>query len=148
MKIILLKDVAKLGKKFDVKTVADGHALNQLIPRGLAQVATPALVKKVELMKAEEAKKMAEENARIAVLMGKIKGAVVHVEEKANEKGVLFSSIPKGIVVKRLSDVVGAEIPADIIQIPAHLKEVGEHTVEARHNGTSVKFSVVVVAQK
>jgi large subunit ribosomal protein L9 len=54
MKVILLKDVAKMGKKNDIKNVSDGHALNFLIPQGLVEVATPKSLKKVEVIKSRE----------------------------------------------------------------------------------------------
>ena len=55
MKVILLKDVAKLGKKYEVKEVPDGHATNFLIPRGLVEIATSGGLKKVELSREKEA---------------------------------------------------------------------------------------------
>ena len=54
MRVILLKDVAKVGQKFDVKDVADGYAINFLIPRGLVEAATEANVRKVEGRKKKE----------------------------------------------------------------------------------------------
>jgi LSU ribosomal protein L9P len=48
MKVVLMQDVPKLGTKFQVVEVSDGYARNYLIPRGLAQPATPALLKEVE----------------------------------------------------------------------------------------------------
>ena len=58
MKIILLKDVAKLGKKYEIKTVSDGHALNLLIPKGFAVAATldakKRLAKQIALMDTEK----------------------------------------------------------------------------------------------
>jgi large subunit ribosomal protein L9 len=54
MRIILLHDIPKVGKKYDIKNVSDGHALNLLIPKGLAEVATPAAQKKVEKLKMED----------------------------------------------------------------------------------------------
>ena len=52
MKIILLKDISKLGRKYDTKTVSDGHAINLLIPQGLAIAATKDAVKRIESLKA------------------------------------------------------------------------------------------------
>jgi len=48
MKVVLLHNVPKIGKKYEIKNVSDGHALNFLIPKGLAQVATPAAEKKAK----------------------------------------------------------------------------------------------------
>src|SRR3990167_742911 len=53
MKIILLEDVKKIGKKFDVKDVSDGYAKNFLFPKGLAEVATPSALKELEKKKTE-----------------------------------------------------------------------------------------------
>ena len=51
MKVILLNDVPKLGKKHDVKEVSNGHALNLLLPQGLAIAATPQAMKRATVEK-------------------------------------------------------------------------------------------------
>ncbi len=51
MKVILLKDVQALGRKFDIKDVADGHASNFLLPKKLAEMATEKALKRLEEMK-------------------------------------------------------------------------------------------------
>ena len=52
MRVIFLKDVPKIGKKFEIKNISDGHALNFLIPQGAVKIATPDAVKNVEALKA------------------------------------------------------------------------------------------------
>ena len=63
MKVILLNDVAKVGRKYDIKDVAEGYAQNMLLPRGLAKVATKDAIAKVEQLKANDLtnKKIQEE---------------------------------------------------------------------------------------
>ncbi len=55
MKVILLKDIQSVGRKFDVKEVADGHAMNFLFPRKLAEMATDKSLKRIEQMKNQNA---------------------------------------------------------------------------------------------
>ena len=62
MKIILLKDIAKVGKRYDVKDVNSGHALNFLIPKGLAVSATKEAIKRIDLEKARKAGEIKVQN--------------------------------------------------------------------------------------
>ena len=84
MKVILLKDVRKVGQKYDVKTVSDGHALNLLIPQGLAIAATTEALKRVE---AEKAKMVGAQKIHEELLAKNLKdldGKVLTVKGKAN----------------------------------------------------------------
>src|SRR6266850_366694 len=93
MKVILLKNVDKLGKKFDIKEVSNGHALNLLMPQGLAIAATPAAIKRVE---AEKAKSEGERKVHEELLiqnLAAIEGATVSISGKANDKGHLFAGL-------------------------------------------------------
>jgi large subunit ribosomal protein L9 len=135
MKIILLKDVQKIGKRFDVKNVADGHALNFLIPRGLAQVATPQAVAKID---AEKQKVMAEEKIQEELLaknLDTIKGLKLTLKEKANEKGHLFAGVTKEILVTEILKATRLNLDPDFIKLDKPIKTVGEHkvVVEALH---------------
>ena len=62
MKVLLIKDVYKLGRAGDVKKVADGFGRNYLLPQGLAVLATPGALKPVESIRASAAVRRAEVN--------------------------------------------------------------------------------------
>src|SRR4051812_13694300 len=95
MKIILLKDVPKVGKRYDVKNVADGYALNMLIPRGLAQVATNDAVKRVELAKSNDMTQKKIQDELLVKNLEIIKNLTLTLKERANEKGSLFAGVTR-----------------------------------------------------
>lgn len=127
MKVILLKNVAKLGKKFEIKDVSDGHALNMLIPQGVAEVATPAALKKLETRKAQEAEALKRAEEALAKNLKTISGKVYEVKTNVNEKGHLFAAIDSEAVSKLIKDESSVEIPAHYIQLEKPIKEAGEH---------------------
>ena len=93
MQIILLKDVEKLGLRGDVVDVARGYARNYLLPRKLAETATPARVAEIERVEAARAKheaRSAEQAQEIAELLGK---TVLRFDVKAGPTGSLFGSV-------------------------------------------------------
>lgn len=144
MKIILQKDVAKLGRKFDIKEVSSGHALNLLIPQGLAIPATPDAIKKTET---ERAKSEGERRIHNDLLVKNIKdldGISLQIVGKANEKGHLFAGIHKESIVEELFKQTKLQIDPSFILMEHPLKEVGEHTVEVNGAGKTAKFKVVI----
>ena len=129
MKVILLKDVPKIGRKYDIKNVADGFALNKLIPQGSAKVATDAEVKKVnDLKKIEEAERKIQEDLIMKNMNG-IDNKVIIITAKANAKGHLFAQLHNIEIVKAVKDTIGADIAEDMIVLPKPIKETGEHLV-------------------
>src|SRR3989344_7880858 len=102
MKVILLKDDAKLGKKFDDKNVSDGHALNYLIPRGEVEHATDALIKKIDETKVQEKAKIEKALHESAEKMQALSKQGIIMSGKANEKGHLFAAIHKAEIAGEL----------------------------------------------
>jgi large subunit ribosomal protein L9 len=93
MQIILLTDVEKLGLRGDVVDVARGYARNYLLPRRMAETATPALVAELRRVDAQRAKheaRTAEQASEIAEVLGK---TVLRFEVKAGPTGSLFGSV-------------------------------------------------------
>ena len=74
MKVMLIKDVYKLGRAGDVKRVADGYGRNFLIPQGLAVLATPGALKQIERIKAQAEIRRTEQNEELKGLAGEIEG--------------------------------------------------------------------------
>lgn len=147
MKIILLKDIQKVGKKYDIKNVADGYALNLLIPKGLAQVATPQAEKNIEAMKAKD---MVEKKIQGELLLKNlevIKTLVLHLKEKANDKGHLFAGITKERIVEEIIKSARLNIDSETIQLEKPIKEVGEHKVVVEVLGKKAEFKVIVEAE-
>lgn len=147
MKVIFLQDVGGLGRKFDIKNVADGYALNFLIPRRLAEPAT----KKAE-EKAKVEKDRIEKERKIAtdLLLKNIKNisdANVSISGKASEKGHLFAGIHKEEISKALKDQCRIDIPASLISLEHPVKEVGDHKIEIKLGDKTASFKLTVKAE-
>ncbi|MFA5173009.1 MAG: 50S ribosomal protein L9 [Candidatus Paceibacterota bacterium] len=125
MKIILLEDVKKIGRRFEVKNVSDGYARNFLIPRGLAKIADSKSVEKIELEKKSALVKNEEKNYLALKEKEKISGRVFEISRKAGEKGELFGSVSE----KDISQIFEKEfgfLPFKI-EFESHLKTLGEY---------------------
>jgi large subunit ribosomal protein L9 len=147
MKIILLKDVAKVGKRYEVKNVADGYALNLLIPKNLAIVATPDAMSRVKL---EQDREMGEQKVHLDLLMKNMKaidGAKVTIKEKANEKGHLFAGIHKLELVPHIEKQTGVQIDPEYLILDKPVKELGEHKLEIKVGDKKAKFTLYVEAK-
>jgi len=146
MKIILLKDVPKVGKKYDIKDVAEGYALNMLIPRKLAAVATAQAVKNIEDMKHKEMSEKKIQEDLLAKNLQAIKGLTLTLKEKANEKGHLFAGVTKEVLVQEILKATRLNLDPGFIHLDKPLKEVGEHTVTVEAMGKKAEFTVQIEA--
>lgn len=146
MKIVLLKDVPKIGNRNDIKEVSDGYALNFLIPRGLAEAATAKAAERASVHRQrEEAEKKIKEDLLLKNLKD-IASVKIEISEKANEKGHLFAGIHKDRVMEELKKQARVELNAEYVLLPEPIKEVGEHEVEVRVQDKTAKFKVSVIA--
>lgn len=148
MKVILLKNVQNIGKKYDIKTVSDGYALNYLIPNHLAEVAQASNVKKIEQLKVQEDLKRKAHESALHESLKKIEGKTIATEAKVNEKGHLFKGIHKDEVVVLLKDKVGVEVSPEYISLEKPIKEVGAHQIPLSIGDSMVTFTLEVAAEK
>ena len=147
MKVIFLQDVENVGKKNDIKNVADGYARNFLFPQKLAKLASKEVVEELEKKKKEEEKK-AEENLKIAQeIVKKIDGQEFEIKEKVDEQGNLYGSVNE-MKIKEALKGKGYKIKKTQIKIPQPIKEVGEHpiTILFDHN-LEAEIKILVTEQ-
>ena len=147
MKIILLKDIPKVGRRYDIKNVSDGYALNLLIPRGLAQIATPQAEKNIETMKAKDLVERKVQGELLLKNLEVIKTLTLNIKEKANEKGHLFAGITKERLVEEIIKSARLNIDAESIKLEKPIKEIGEYKVAVEVMGKSAEFKVVIEAE-
>ena len=128
MQVILLKDVEKLGLRGEVVDVARGYARNYLLPRKLAENATPARVAELQKVDAQRAKheaRSAEQAQEIAELLGK---TVLRFEVKAGPTGSLFGSVTPSDIADEIWRTRKVRVDRRKIAIDP-LKRIGRFTV-------------------
>jgi large subunit ribosomal protein L9 len=146
MKIILLKDIPKLGRKYEVKNASDGHAVNFLIPRGLACAATPENLRRFETEKTKYDGERKVHEALLADNLKTLEDTILTISGKANEKGHLFAGLHQAEIAAELAKQTRIQLDPSFIQLDHPIKEVGEHMIEVKGEGKSVKFKVVIKA--
>jgi large subunit ribosomal protein L9 len=129
MKIILTKDIKKIGNAGDVMKVADGFARNYLLPRKLAIVATKNNISRIETIKKEaELAKLEVENKYKAIAL-KLADVELSFIRKADENGHLFGSVSESDIANALTDRE-LEVHKSNVNLEKHLKELGTFDVE------------------
>lgn len=148
MKVILLQDIENLGKKDDVKEVADGYARNFLLPRSLAEPATDSVLAKLEFRKKEAAQKAEEELAQYQQIVSAIDGIEIEIPAKISEEKKLYGAITATQIVKILKEK-GFNVAKQQIKMDDAIKELGEYDVvlEFAH-GLEAKIKIIVVEEK
>lgn len=144
MKVILLKDVKGVGKKFEEKEVKSGYATNFLIPKKLVVPLSDNSAGQIEDIKEREEKSKAKEAERVEESLAKLSGLTLTLEMKANEKGHLFASLASNDISRLLKEK-GYEIPERYLKIKEPIKEVGAFEVSvAVGEGREVRFTIEV----
>ena len=131
MKVLLLKDVYKLGRAGDVKKVADGYGRNYLLPQGLAVLATPGALRQVEGIRTQAATTRATLNQEMSGVAEKLAKLVLVFPAKAGETGKLYGSITSQMIVEAIQAKAGVKL--DRRQLDTQpIRNLGEHKVHIR----------------
>lgn len=128
MEIILIKDIKGLGRQGDIKKVADGYAMNFLIPTKSAVPATKDNLAHWEKKRAALEEMRAKEKAEKEELAKKLSEMTVAVQVEAGESGKLFGSVTNADVAKLLSSSAGLELDKHDIELHEQIKTLGTYT--------------------
>ena len=131
MKVLLLKDVYKLGRAGDVKKVADGYGRNFLLPQKLAVLATPGALKQIEKIRSQAEVRRAELNSELKTLADQINGITVVFAAKAGETGKLYGSITTQDVANAIQEKTRFEVKKQQIDMQP-IRNLGEFTAHVR----------------
>ena len=131
MKVLLLKDVYKLGRAGDVKKVADGYGRNYLIPQAMAVLATPGALKQVEHIKAQATVQRAILNKEMDAVAQRLNGAILNFTMKASETGKLYGSVTNQMLADALKNKLGVDVARRQIDVQP-IRTLGEFKVNIR----------------
>lgn len=146
MKVILLKDIEKLGKKYEVKRVKNGYARNFLIPKGMAKPATKEALEWLKKQREIEEKKAEEELKRVQDLASSIDGLEVVIPVKIGKKDQLFESITAQKISEKLKDR-DFDIKKTQIELKEPIKELGEFPIKI-HFEHNLEAEIKVIVSK
>lgn len=148
MKVILLQDVKKVGKKGDVLNVAEGYARNFLFPKSLAAEANQANMKNLQKQKSIESHKKEEQLEEAKALAAKLNEAMVKIETKAGDEGRLFGSVTTKEIVDILATQTKIKIDKRKVVLQDPIKTLGTYVVSVKlHPEVEAEFRVQVVAK-
>lgn len=131
MKVLLLKDVYKLGRAGEIKKVADGYGRNFLLPQKLAVLATPGALKQVEKIRSQAEVRRTEQNSELKGLADQINGITVVFAAKAGETGKLYGSITTQDVANAIQQKTRFEVKKQQIDMQP-IRNLGEFTAHVR----------------
>lgn len=146
MKVVLLKDVKKVGKKGEIVDVSDGYARNFLLAKGFGKEATSQAINDVKMKKAADDRHRAEELAAAQELGAKLKEMSVTVSMKAGEGGRTFGSISTKEIVKAAKEQLDLAIDKKKLVLKEPIKSLGTHIVAVKlHPKVTSELTVKVV---
>ena len=131
MKVLLIKDVYKLGRAGEVKKVAAGYGRNYLLPQGLAVLATAGALKQAEKIGSQAEVLRTELNSELKDLAGHINGVTLTFAAKAGETGKLYGSITTNDVAAAIQEKTRYEVKKQQIDMQP-IRNLGEFTAHVR----------------
>jgi large subunit ribosomal protein L9 len=146
MKIILQRQVEKLGVPGDVVDVADGYARNYLVPRGIAIPANKGAVRHAESLRRAHDERVAKARKEAEALAKRLSASPIRIQVKAGEGGRLFGSVTAADLAEELERQTGETIDRRMVHLDEPIRSVGVHEIRV-HLHPEVNAAVPVEIQ-
>lgn len=147
MKIVLLKDVPKLGRQYEVKEVKPGYGRNFIIARGFGMIATKSAIAQAERQRQKMEAAVTDKRERLAKEATELSKTTVRLTRRANELGHLFDGIDQNDLATALRAQTIFDLEPEWIALDRPIKEVGTYTISVSHSETKTSFELVVEAE-
>lgn len=147
MKVILTKDVKGVGRAHDTVVLADGYALNFLIPKKLAIAATPVAIQEAGLRQKQVIDRSTLDTALIAQNIASLADAHIVITAKANEKGHLYDAVGESDIKAAAKEQAHIDLPEDAIKLEKPLKALGTFDIPVSFGEVFGKFSITIEAE-
>jgi len=144
MKIVLTKDVPKLGRQYEVKEVKPGYARNFILARGLGIIATKTALVQAETKRWGMETALIEKRERLAKEATEMSKTTIRLTKRANELGHLFDSLDVNDLALALRTQTNFDIEADWITLDRPIKEIGTHIISVNHGETKTSFQLII----
>lgn len=125
MKVVLLREVPKLGRKHEVKDVSDGYAANFLFPRKLAEPATPQLLKEIASLNLKKEEEQKTNAALFAKHLATLRDKPVTIYAKGNEQGHLFAGVRKETILEAIWELANIRLPEEFLELDKPIRVAG-----------------------
>ncbi len=143
MKVILLKDVPKIGRAGEIKEVSDGYANNFLIKRGLGKVATAEAQAKLASEQTEKSAKKAREQKKFAEQKNELERRTFTIKVKVGDKGQVFSGVHEKEIIQAIFQKTKITLDKSNIATHSHMKQLGEHMIDIKlGQGVTAKVKI------
>jgi large subunit ribosomal protein L9 len=144
MKVILLKDIPKIGKKYDIKDVPDGYANNFLLPKKLVEMATPKKLKEIEeINKTIQIEKQIQDDLLMKNL-AQLDGLELIMKCKTSAAGHLFKAIHKEDIVEKMRKDYQIHISPDCIILDKPIKTNGDYIISVQVKDKKTSFKLII----
>lgn len=146
MKVILQRDVAKIGRRFEVVEVPDGFALNKLIPQGDARPATASNIKSIAAQQKKAEQNKDQVIADFKDICKQLVETPLKIEVTANKEGHLFKAV-SAEDIRAAAKAVEVDLPTEYIVVNETIKSLGEASINLKCFDESVSLTVNILAK-